>query len=70
MTGSVGDRASREVRSFNEEPPAKRLKNRVLNPAPGHSPLIPRVPDAILSMTESLCSGERWLYRADIVIVL
>ena len=25
---------------------------------------------AIRSITESLCSGERWLYRADIVIVL
>ncbi len=25
---------------------------------------------AIRSTTESLCAGERWLYRADIVIVL
>ena len=27
-------------------------------------------PEAIRSMTESRCSGERWLYRADMVIVL
>lgn len=26
--------------------------------------------DAIRSTTESRCAGERWLYRADIVIVL
>ncbi len=26
--------------------------------------------EAIRSITESRCSGERWLYRADIVIVL
>ena len=27
-------------------------------------------PDAIRSTTDSRCAGERWLYRADIVIVL
>lgn len=27
-------------------------------------------PEAIRSTTDSRCAGERWLYRADIVIVL
>lgn len=27
-------------------------------------------PDAIRSTTDNRCAGERWLYRADIVIVL
>lgn len=37
------------------------------------SPLLARLfqlPEAMRSTTESLCSGERWLYRADIVMVL
>lgn len=59
------------------------LRSRALTPTPEPRQIIPTSgecllqtkapywePEAIRSTTDSLCAGDRWLYRADIVIVL